>query len=599
LNDDILVHDLKVSSADAELLHGSGTLTVESLGLGEIAGHAGTYIMTGGTLNVTAGSTHGNDGLQIGSDPNGSSPSLGGVGAFDQSGGIVNVATALRVGFNGGVGVLNVAGSQSVFHAVPDGSSANQLGVYIGVASGTGTVLFSDGATTDIGRLSVGAAGGTASLHVRSGASLQVNSLQVGTNQDWMTWNGSTLSFGGHGEVVVADEQSALTVRLAPFRIGDDLGGSGIVRVEGGMLHAPPAAAVPRVEVRPFGKLEVAAGTATLDRGLLVHGGQVRVQSTGLLRTGSTTVRADGTITIDGGSFEPGYVTLTDGTLRQTGGTYRSNSTLLIENAGLASFEGGSTSVTFLAVRSGRAVIADGTVEAAADTVVQAQGLLQFTGAGQANVGDLRVLGGAVQIAAGAPITPRASRITVTDGGYIDLSDGSMVSTWDTPQTVAPLVASGHASGAWDGSGIRSGTAANNPRYAVGFAYAHEVLTEFPATFGNAEIDYFDLLLRGTLFGDATLDGIVNSDDFNRLAASFGSSGKFWSAGNFNYDPLGVVNSDDFNLLAANFGLSVGPDGPSPADWAQLAALVPEPSTGLLLLGGLTTSVASARRRRL
>jgi hypothetical protein len=57
-----------------------------------------------------------------------------------------------------------------------------------------------------------------------------------------------------------------------------------------------------------------------------------------------------------------------------------------------------------------------------------------------------------------------------------------------------------------------------------------------------------------------------------------------WSQGDFTYD--GIVNLQDFNRLAANFGLSAGADGVvDPEDWAALAAVVPEPGhLGLIVL---------------
>jgi hypothetical protein len=164
--------------------------------------------------------------------------------------------------------------------------------------------------------------------------------------------------------------------------------------------------------------------------------------------------------------------------------------------------------------------------------------------------------------------------------------------------TIASQVRTAYAGGgifAWTGSGITTSTGnANN--FGVGFA-ERSALTTVPAIFGTVDID--SILVRRTRFGDADLNGQVNSDDFNRLASNFGTSGKVWSQGNFNYDIGGLVNSDDFNMLATNFGLvATGVDGEvTPQDWANLAAAVPEPSTGLLL-AGLATSVASVRRRR-
>jgi hypothetical protein len=54
--------------------------------------------------------------------------------------------------------------------------------------------------------------------------------------------------------------------------------------------------------------------------------------------------------------------------------------------------------------------------------------------------------------------------------------------------------------------------------------------------------------------GDANADRRVNLDDFNILAANFGTSGNDFTQGNFDYDLEGVVNLSDYNILAANFG---------------------------------------------
>jgi hypothetical protein len=84
------------------------------------------------------------------------------------------------------------------------------------------------------------------------------------------------------------------------------------------------------------------------------------------------------------------------------------------------------------------------------------------------------------------------------------------------------------------------------------------------------------------LGGDANLDGTVNLLDFNALAAHFGQSGVNWLAGDFSGD--GTVNLLDFNILAGNFGLSASSlDGPTPQDWSNLAAAVPEPASALTL----------------
>jgi len=106
------------------------------------------------------------------------------------------------------------------------------------------------------------------------------------------------------------------------------------------------------------------------------------------------------------------------------------------------------------------------------------------------------------------------------------------------------------------------------------------------------------VLVGYVYYGDSTLDGVVNSDDFSLLATHFGATDRQWYHGDYNYD--GIVDSLDFALLAGNFGLSVsGPNGQvTPQDWANLAAVVPEPSTSALLLTGIALCSPRACSRR-
>jgi hypothetical protein len=96
-----------------------------------------------------------------------------------------------------------------------------------------------------------------------------------------------------------------------------------------------------------------------------------------------------------------------------------------------------------------------------------------------------------------------------------------------------------------------------------------------------------------TRYGDANLDRVVNLDDFNRLAANFGSANAVWTQGDFNYD--GNVNLQDFNRLASNFGLSAAEPEVTPQDWSALAAAVPEPAASL---SAIVTAMLPVLRRR-
>jgi dockerin type I repeat protein len=103
-------------------------------------------------------------------------------------------------------------------------------------------------------------------------------------------------------------------------------------------------------------------------------------------------------------------------------------------------------------------------------------------------------------------------------------------------------------------------------------------------------VDSTALLIRFVYYGDANLDGTVDTIDFNLLAASFSQTGKVWFSGDFNYD--GSVDTTDFNLLASNFSQTLS----APA----LGSLVPEPVTLVpMTMIGLVAHTASQRRRRL
>ena len=72
-------------------------------------------------------------------------------------------------------------------------------------------------------------------------------------------------------------------------------------------------------------------------------------------------------------------------------------------------------------------------------------------------------------------------------------------------------------------------------------------------------MDNTSVLLKHTFYGDANLDGTVDLQDFNKLAANFGASPRRWSQGDFDFNAS--VNLQDFNKLAANFGAAgLSPD---------------------------------------
>lgn len=77
----------------------------------------------------------------------------------------------------------------------------------------------------------------------------------------------------------------------------------------------------------------------------------------------------------------------------------------------------------------------------------------------------------------------------------------------------------------------------------------------------NTQVDFF------VLDGDATRDRIVDTQDFNLLASNFGSAGKLFTDGDFDYS--GTVDSVDFSRLINQFGKRLAPPvAPAPLSLA-------------------------------
>jgi hypothetical protein len=203
-----------------------------------------------------------------------------------------------------------------------------------------------------------------------------------------------------------------------------------------------------------------------------------------------------------------------------------------------------------------------------------------------------------VLLGAGSDVVLRTNALLIAETAALDLADNHMILDYagdPAPplELVRSYISAGYHGGAWDGDRIVT-SEGDASQFGLGYAGSWAIFTSFPATFHGYSVDDTAVLITHTRYGDANLDGVVNLQDFNRLAGSFGQAERFWMQGDFNYD--GVVNLQDFNRLAANFGLSAGPDGPTPEDWAALAAVVPEPA-GAVFATLAAVAMLSRRRR--
>jgi hypothetical protein len=293
----------------------------------------------------------------------------------------------------------------------------------------------------------------------------------------------------------------------------------------------------------------------------------------------------------------PGGIAMSGGTLSVGG---------ITQNWGTSTFSGGCTAVGAIDINHGSIVLAGGSFSVGTmlvegsqpnqflqtgGSMTVAQGMnLDNTSAyhfdgGSLSVGLISATGGRFFVGSGADRVFRSGGITLSLGPNtkMDLNQGAALVDYAAASplnTIRSYIISGRNNGSWNGSGIQSSFAAANEGYAVGYAESSAIFGSFPATFRGQTVDDTTVIVATVSTGDANLDGKIDLFDFNRLASNFGGTiGKVWSDGDFNYDSQ--TNLTDFNLLAGNFGLSAtGPD-PTPQDWSNLAAAVPEP----LLMG--------------
>jgi hypothetical protein len=263
-------------------------------------------------------------------------------------------------------------------------------------------------------------------------------------------------------------------------------------------------------------------------------------------------------VTIDGGSLTSGSTT-NYGTITQTSGS--SNLGALSGSYGTINI-GDAPALARVPTKMIVSALQQGTVN------IQTQGLLEVTG-GTNNVVDSLNIG----------------------SGYLDLTDSSLFIDYgsgpDPIASIAAWIESGYANGLWNGIGIMSSTAQNNPNYGIGYADSADPGNPAGLPSDTIEIKY-------TLLGDANLDGTVNSEDFTPFSHNLSQSGMTWDDGDFNYD--GTVNAEDFTLFSHNLNQSaVLAGGLDVADGISFSN-VPEPAScaGMITMAGL----GILRRRR-
>ncbi|MGH7178988.1 MAG: hypothetical protein ACREJC_16545, partial [Tepidisphaeraceae bacterium] len=167
--------------------------------------------------------------------------------------------------------------------------------------------------------------------------------------------------------------------------------------------------------------------------------------------------------------------------------------------------------------------------------------------------------GGLLNVTAGGDKTVRTTLLSIAGTGKLDLFDNDLLVdyTGATPlATIQSLINSARNFGAWDGSGITSSSALNNPDgiTTLGAMEASDYQSVHgpSATFDGHTLDSTVVLVKYTYFGDADFNGVVNLDDYSLVDGGYLMNLTGWLNGDF--DGLGgKPDLDDYSLIDAAF----------------------------------------------
>ena len=440
---------------------------------------------------------------------------------------------------------------------------------------------------------------------------------------------------GSNGSLTINSTGNlALSKSLFVGGADDRRGGTGSVVVEtGGKLTVGRVA-----KVFSTGSLTLAGGTATIGTGAAeTTANTLRIWSTGTLdlRGGSVSATA---VALSGGTIG-GYgslssaVSASGGTLNAVGyddglAGQLTLSGPLTTSAGSTLTKLGDGALTISGVQThgvGAALNANaGTTNLNSD----AGGNLALSAAATVNFGSSQHLA-SLTVSPGVTVNAVAggNKVIVTGGltlagatnawtGQLDLNDNALVvqsNAVDAATTLARVtnqIKTGHNGGAWDGAGINSTSAADDVAQltAVGVLRNDNGLGgAIYNTFFGQSVDANSILATLTYYGDANLNGDIDSSDYSLIDNGFNFGLTGWLNGDFNYD--GSVNATDYALIDNAFGLFGGPlaaemislhsDAFGQPYLDALANLqsVPEPSTLALLAMGAIGLVIRGRRR--
>jgi hypothetical protein len=337
-----------VGLSSAGTFNQSGGDNVAEEGLNIAAdGSPGTYLLSGGSLNVTFGEFVG----------------YTGAATFNQSGGIANIAGGLIIGESTGTyflsnGTLSITGNEEQV-GIGGSGTFNQSGgvqtigqtssrqnLYIGYSgsASAGTFLLSGGSLTINGDVYVGAAGGTVAFGTLaiSGGAMAVTA-GTGSGTIFLS-NGGTLSQTSTGTFTASNiDQSGGVVTLNSLDVDgvatNSVNNVGSYTLSGGTLTVNGSESVAGISTGTFnqtGGVHIVANAGNLAVGNSSSGG------------GTYLLSGTGSLTVTGTEY---VGSIGAGTFNQSGGSNAAETGLAVglgvsPNAGTYLLSGGTLSVT-------------------------------------------------------------------------------------------------------------------------------------------------------------------------------------------------------------------------------------------------------------
>ena len=193
---------------------------------------------------------------------------------------------------------------------------------------------------------------------------------------------------------------------------------------------------------------------------------------------------------------------------------------------------------------------------------------------------------GVARLAPGPGLSIDTQSLNISPSGVLDLAFGNVlvVRAPDAAANAANLatitawIKSGlnnGASGLWQGRGIVSSDAANDPNHLKAVGVLDNSQFGYSDFGGVTGLTGNEVLVRTTDFGDSDLNGVVTADDFSQFSIGFnGGSPPSWLYGDYNYD--GFVTNDDYTLWLHSY--NNGPANPLSAFVNPVGAIISPPA---------------------